>query len=157
MFCAKFAENGPKVLEKIFFLFHQCIFDIILFSSHWKIPWPLVETNLKSDVCLVFLEKKIKMWKIYKKTDGQVDDDKQAIRKAHLSFQHRWANKKHKVAKNTASILLWQWKHWIFIFLVCLIDWSFTSHSRIFHSIRDLASEGLQIFWPMLDTYWSFF
>ena len=94
MFCAKFAENGPKVLEKIFFLFHQCIFDIILFSSHWKIPWPLFEKNLKSDVCLVFLEKKIKMWKIYKKTDGQVDDEKQAIRKAHLSFQLRLVNKK---------------------------------------------------------------
>ena len=35
----------------------------------------------------VVLEKKSKMWKVYRQTD----DERQAIRKAHLSFQFRWA------------------------------------------------------------------
>ena len=38
---------------------------------------------------LVVLEKKMKMWKVYKKTDRQTD--RQTTRKAHLSFQLRWA------------------------------------------------------------------
>ena len=35
----------------------------------------------------VVLEKKMKMWKVYRQTDGRV------IRKAHLSFQLRWDKK----------------------------------------------------------------
>ena len=41
------------------------------------------------------LEKKMKMWKVYRgtdaRTDRQTDDGRQVIRKAHLSFQLRWA------------------------------------------------------------------
>ena len=40
---------------------------------------------------LVVLEKKMKMWKVYRLTDRQTDDGRQVIRKAHLSFQLRWA------------------------------------------------------------------
>ena len=47
----------------------------------------------------VVLEKKMKMWKVYRqtdrqtdgRTDGQTDAGRQVIRKAHLSFQLRWA------------------------------------------------------------------
>jgi hypothetical protein len=31
--------------------------------------------------------------KVYRQTDGQTNDGQRAIRKAHLSFQLRWANK----------------------------------------------------------------
>ena len=45
----------------------------------------------------VVKEKKMKMWKVYRqtdgRTDGQTDDERQVIRKAHLSFQLRWAKK----------------------------------------------------------------
>mgnify|MGYP003684357691 CR=1 FL=1 len=55
----------------------------------------------------VVLEKKMKMWKVYRRTDrqtdrqtdgqtdGQTDDGRQVIRKAHLSFQLRWAKKSY--------------------------------------------------------------
>ena len=46
----------------------------------------------------VVLKKKMKMWKVYRQTDGrdrqtdgQIDDGRQVIRKAHLSFQLRRA------------------------------------------------------------------
>ena len=51
----------------------------------------------------VVLEKKMKMWKVYRQkdrqtdrqtdgqTDGRTDAGRQLIRKAHLSFQLRWA------------------------------------------------------------------
>ena len=46
-------------------------------------------------VWLKFAQKKMKMWKVYRrtdrKTDRQTDDGRQLIRKAHLSFQLRWA------------------------------------------------------------------
>ena len=40
------------------------------------------------------LEKKSKIGKFYRRTDRQTDDGRKAIRKAHLSFQLRLANKK---------------------------------------------------------------
>jgi hypothetical protein len=39
----------------------------------------------------VVLEKKVENVKVYIQTDGQTDDGQRAIRKAHLSFQLRWA------------------------------------------------------------------
>ena len=48
----------------------------------------------------VVLEKKSKIWKVYRQMDRQTDrqtDGRQAIRKAHWSFQLRWA-------KNTIQI-----------------------------------------------------
>ena len=35
------------------------------------------------------LEKKSKIGKVYRQTDGRTDDGRKAIRKAHLSFQFR--------------------------------------------------------------------
>ena len=49
------------------------------------------------------LEKKIKMWKVYRQTDRQAEgwtkDGKQVIRKAHLSFQLRWAKTGHQLVR----------------------------------------------------------
>ena len=43
----------------------------------------------------VVLEKKMKIWKVYRQTDGrtdrQTDNGWQVIRKSHLSFKVRWA------------------------------------------------------------------
>ena len=39
----------------------------------------------------VVLEKKSEIGKVYRQTDGQTDNERQAIRKAHLSFQLRLA------------------------------------------------------------------
>ena len=43
------------------------------------------------------LEKKSKMWKVYRQTDGQTDIGRQVIRKAHLSFQFRWAENNTRI------------------------------------------------------------
>ena len=61
----------------------------------------------------VLLEKKLKIGKVYRqtdgqtdrRTDGQTDDGRQAIRKAHLSFQLRWAKN-----DKTSLLLVNQWK-----------------------------------------------
>ena len=42
------------------------------------------------EISSLILEKKSKMWKVYRRTDRQADG-RQAIRKAHFSFQLRWA------------------------------------------------------------------
>ena len=55
----------------------------------------------------VVLEKKMKMWKVYRQTDRQTDrrtdDGRHVIRKAHLSFQLRWA--KNTLPKNKILLL----------------------------------------------------
>ena len=53
------------------------------------------------EICQVVLEKKSKIGKVYRQTDRQTDNGRQVIRKAHLSFQLRWAK------KATKSNLLW--------------------------------------------------
>jgi hypothetical protein len=52
----------------------------------------------KDDLCQFWLNwpgrsEKSKMWKF---TDGQTDTGQQAIRKAHSSFQLRWAKKRQR-------------------------------------------------------------
>ena len=56
----------------------------ILFAQGYFVP-NLVEIGP------VVLEKKMKMWKVYRQTDGRTDNGRQVIRKVHLSFQLRWA------------------------------------------------------------------
>ena len=59
------------------------------------------------------MEKKMKMWKVYRRTDRQTDrrtdrqtdDGRQVIRKAHLSFQLRWAKKGLKVCTQVLNVL----------------------------------------------------
>jgi hypothetical protein len=47
----------------------------------------------------VVLEKKSKMSKIYRQTDGQTDVGQRVIRIAHLSFQLRWAKNYNSIIK----------------------------------------------------------
>ena len=50
------------------------------------------------EIGVLVLEKKMKMWKVSRQTEGR-----KAISKAHLSFQLRWANKKNKEEKTKES------------------------------------------------------
>ena len=104
-----FVEIGPLVLEKEIFKYFQYNFTISLLSPLGEERGPSFKQTWIPSIhgcfvpCLVeigpvVLEKKLKMWKVYRQTDRQTDDRQQAIRKAHVSFQLRWA-KKNYVAK----------------------------------------------------------
>ena len=89
-------EICPVVLKKKIFKFFQCIFAISLLFLLGKGRGPSFE-NLNFHhpslvkIGQVVLEKKSKIGKVYRRTDGQTDDGRQAIRKAHLSFKLRLA------------------------------------------------------------------
>ena len=79
----------------------QCIFTISQLSTLWKRCGPSLEQIwisftrgyfVPSLVAIgpVVLEKKMKIWKVYRQTDRWWQ---QVIRKAYLSFQLRWAKK----------------------------------------------------------------
>ena len=102
-FVPSLVEIGPVVLKKKIFKVCQCIFAISLLSHLGKGWGPSFEQTwiLITQGCFVpslveigpvVLEKKRKMWKVYRQTDN----GQQAIRKAHLSFQLRWAKKSNK-------------------------------------------------------------
>ena len=68
------------------------VFSLFRNYLSWKRAWPFIWTNLNplylrmhcakfGWIGSVVLEKKMKMWNVYRQTDGQ-----QAIRKAHLNF-----------------------------------------------------------------------
>ena len=94
-------QIGPVVLEKKVFKICQCIYvsrNFVIISP-WKGRGPSFEQTWIpfTQGCFVpslveigpaVLEKKFKMWKVYRRTDRQ-----QVIRKAHMSFQLRWAKK----------------------------------------------------------------
>ena len=105
MFCAKFGWNWPSGSGGEYFLISSMYFHYFVnislgkgqgspfeetwipFTQGWFVP-SLVEIGP------VVLEKKMKMWNVYRRTDRQTDrqtdDGRQVIRKAHLSFQLRW-------------------------------------------------------------------
>ena len=108
LLCAKLVEVGSVVLKKSFKSF-QCIFIISQLSPLWERCGPsFAKTWIPfTQVCyvpslveigLVVLEK-MKIWKVYRRTDGwtdrrkdrQTDNGRQVIRKAHWSFQLSWA------------------------------------------------------------------
>ena len=84
-----------------------CYFVII---SPWKLVWPFMWTNFVPslvEIGPVVLEKMIKLWKVYRQTDRW-----QAIRKAHLCFQLKWAKKNSKTKENVKKIqYLWNIFH----------------------------------------------
>ena len=96
MLCAKFGCNWPSGSEedfKILLMYFPYFVNII---SSWKNLNKLEIKSSKDALCQVWLklaqwfcmEKKMKMWKVYKHMDGQTDsltDRWQIIRKAHLS------------------------------------------------------------------------
>ena len=108
MLCAKLVEIGPVVWIKTFKSHQSTVFLLFLLSSLEKGRGPSFEQTWIPftqgyfvpslvEIDPVVLEKKMKMWKVYRQTDGQTDgqthDGRQVIRKAHLSFQLRWAKK----------------------------------------------------------------
>jgi hypothetical protein len=87
---------------------------LFLSSSHeYPTPLPphphlrLCVPNLVTDDIAV-LEKKSKMLKSNRQIDRQSDDRQRAIRKAHLSFYLRWANKKVLSPNLSTKISMWQ-------------------------------------------------
>ena len=114
--CAKFGWNWLSGSGEVFLSNFVNVFS--LFGYHFPLEKPLALHWTRLNflyhrmLCAKFgvLEKKIKIWKLHRQTDGQ------AIRKAHLSFQLRWAEKKFKpvapfrgtAVKNESTILfLW--------------------------------------------------
>ena len=78
MLCDKFGETGSVGLEKKIFKFR---ISVILLSSLEKRTWLYIWTNLNSihqriifakfvEIGQVVLEKKMKMWKVYRQTNG---------------------------------------------------------------------------------------
>ena len=101
MHCASLIEISPAVLEKIF-KFCLCIFAFVIISP-WKKVGPFIWTHLNPLYPRMHCAKFGWNWpsgsweevenRKSLQTDGQTDDGRQAIRKANLSFQLRWAKK----------------------------------------------------------------
>jgi hypothetical protein len=102
-FVPSLIEIGLLILEKIFKNF-QCIFTLLWLSPFGEGQSPSLK-NLESpphkdDLCQVCLKLVQWFWRRSRnckslqtdgRTDGQKDDGQRAIRKAHWSFQLRWA------------------------------------------------------------------
>ena len=97
MLCAKFGWNWPSGSGEEDFLISSMYFRFFVIISPWKRAWPIIRTNWNSfaqecfvpsfvEIGSVVLAKKRKMWKVYRRSN-----ERQALRKAHLSFQIRWA------------------------------------------------------------------
>ena len=94
--CVKFGWNWPSSSsdEEFYKLsIHYYYFPII---SPLGRAWPLESPSPRDTLCQfeigpVVLVKKINMWKVYGQMNVQTDDGWQLNRKAHLSFQLRWA------------------------------------------------------------------
>jgi hypothetical protein len=111
-FVPRLIEIGLLILEKkiIFFKFNEVL--LLLLSSLRK--WPVLHLNnsefplAKDNLCqfsLEFAQRFCRRSRKCKTLNRQTDDGQQAIRKAHLSFQLRWANK-----RNTK--VMWETKTW---------------------------------------------
>ena len=106
-FVPSLVEINPLVIVKKILKYRQCIFVISLLSFlgygrglSLEQTWiPLTQgCSVQSLVenTSVVLKKRINMLKNYNQTDGRIDgqsDGRQAIRKAHLSFNLKWARK----------------------------------------------------------------
>ena len=104
MHCFKFVENQvswnwPSGSGKEEFLWLSCIILFLLLSPPGKNGGPSIGQTwipfIQSwilptlvEIGLMLLEKKMNIWKVYR---SQTNDGQQAIRKAHLSTQLRWA------------------------------------------------------------------
>ena len=95
--CPSLVEIGPVVLEKKIFKRCQFILIISKLSPLWEglglsfeqtwIPFTKgYFVPISVEICPVVLEKKVKMWKIYRRTDSQTVDRGQVIRKLSWAF-----------------------------------------------------------------------
>ena len=101
--CAKIGWNWLSGSWEEDFLISSMYFRHFVIISHWKRAGPFIWTNLNPlhprMLCAKFgwnwpsgsgeEDENVKCLQ----TDRQTDDGRQVIRKAHLSFQLRWANK----------------------------------------------------------------
>ena len=99
--CAKFSWNWPSGSGEEDFLISSMYFRYFLIISPWKRAGPFIWTNLNllhpRMLCAKFgwnwpsssgeEDENVKSLQ----TDRQTDDGRQVIRKAHVSFQLRWA------------------------------------------------------------------
>ena len=103
-FLTSLVKNGSVVLEKKIFNSSQCTFTISQLSPLWEGCGPSFEQTWIPFTQGYFVPK-LAQWfwrrrrKCVKFTDRRTDR-RQVIRKAHLSFQLRWA-------KNTGVTLTW--------------------------------------------------
>ena len=83
------------------------------------------------EIGAVVLEKKMKMWKVYRwtdrQTDRQTDDGRQVSRKTHLSFQLRWA-------ENVKLSFL----NYIYKFMIVMENWIMSPVTTHFEKLRTL-------------------
>ena len=103
MLSAKFGWNWLSSGEEDFLILSM-YFHYFVIISPWKRAEPCIWRNLnplyQRMLCVKFgwnrpsgsgEEMKMWKWRTDRQTDGQTDDRRQVIRKAHLSFQLRWA------------------------------------------------------------------
>ena len=95
-FVPRLVEVGPMVLEEKIFKIRQYIFRNFIIITAWKRAWPFIWTNLmalhpRMHCCKFGWNWCGFFWKFCKCIFAISDDGWQAIRKAHLSFQLRWA------------------------------------------------------------------
>ena len=101
----RLVEIGEVVLKKKILKVCLCMFAICFYLPLEKVvalsfeqTWnPITQECFVPrlvEIGPVVLEKKIKMWKVYRQTDGRTDDGQHVIRKANLSFQLWWAKNK---------------------------------------------------------------
>ena len=124
MLCAKFGWNWASGSGEEDFLIFSITITFSLLSPLGKGRRPSFEESwIPStqgcsvpslvEISPVVLEKKLKMWKVYRRTDrqtdrptdGQTDNRQKVIRKAHLSFQ--WAEKNCVVKSNEDLSIIW--------------------------------------------------
>ena len=110
MLCAKFGWNWLSGSAEEHFLISSMYFRYFWIISPWKRAGPFICTNLNPLCSRMYFAKFGWNWpsgsweqvenRKSLQTNGQTDDGRQAIRKAHLSFQLRWA-------KNRATKFNW--------------------------------------------------
>ena len=143
-FVSSLVEIDPVVLKKQIFKVCQCIFVISLLSplgkgcclSFAEIWIPITQGCFVAsfvEIGPVVLKKKMKMWKVYRQTDRQMDDRQQVIRKAHLSYQLRWAKKEEKRSSNPALYLIYISQS-LFCTITSLNHWSSIHFQNPLHS-----------------------
>ena len=119
----------------------------LVIISPWKRAWLFIWTNWNPlhqgcfvpslvEIGPVVLDKKIKLWKVYRQTDGQMDgrtdDGRRAIRKTHFSFKLRWVKTLLNFNKGSCSKIFFKvikekgkimyWILWWYIFVQCLVQ-----------------------------------
>jgi hypothetical protein len=105
----KFDWNWPAGSREEDFLKFQNIFTLLLLSPLGEGQSPLESPLPKDHLCQVWSGsgEEVENVKVYRQTDGQMDgqkdDGQKAIRKAHLSFQLRWAKNLIKISGSYAK------------------------------------------------------